>query len=520
MVPSKVTDKKMKELQKRLEKAKLGGGKERIDRQHKAGKMTARERIDKLLDPGSFMEFDALVEHRCTEFKMEKQKIPGDGVVTGYGTIDGRLVFVFSQDFTVFGGALGEMFGEKVTKIMDLALEAGAPVIGLNDSGGARIQEGVASLGAYGEIFYRNVIASGVIPQISAIMGPCAGGAVYSPAVTDFTLMVKNTSRMFITGPNVIKAVTGEVISFEELGGAMTHNIKSGVAQFAAENEAHCLQLIRELLSYLPSNNMEDAPFKEPTDDPLRMDPGLNELLPDDPTTPYDMKQAILSIADDHQFLEVHEHFAQNMVVGFIRLNGHSVGVVANQPNTLAGTLDINASDKCARFVRFCDAFNIPILTFMDVPGFLPGVDQEHRGIIRHGAKILFAYAEATAPKVTVITRKAIGGAYVVLGSKHLRADVVYAWPTAEMAVMGPEGAANIIFRDEIEKAKDPQSVRAEKIRQYREEFANPYLAAEKGWVDAIIEPRKIRPFLITSLERLQGKEETRPTKKHGTIPL
>lgn len=519
-MPSKVMNKKLKELRKRLEKAQLGGGKERIERQHKVGKMTARERIDKLLDPGSFMEFDALVEHRCTEFNMTKQKIPGDGVVTGYGTIDGRLVFVFSQDFTVFGGALGEMFGEKVTKIMDLAMEAGAPVIGLNDSGGARIQEGVASLGAYGEIFYRNVIASGVIPQISAIMGPCAGGAVYSPAVTDFTLMVKNTSRMFITGPNVIKAVTGEVISFEELGGAMTHNIKSGVAQFAAENEDHCLQLIRDLLSYLPSNNMENAPYVEPTDDPLRTDPGLEELLPDDPTTPYDMKQAILSVADNHQFLEVHEHFAQNMVVGFIRLNGHPIGVVANQPNYLAGTLDINASDKCARFVRFCDAFNIPILTFMDVPGFLPGVDQEHRGIIRHGAKILFAYAEATAPKVTVITRKAIGGAYVVLGSKHLRADVVYAWPTTEMAVMGPEGAANIIFRREIEKSKDPETTRAKKIAEYREQFANPYSGTVRGFIDEVIEPAMTRSRLIAAFDMLRTKRQALPRKKHGNCPL
>lgn len=519
-MPSEVMNKKLKELRKRLEKARMGGGKERIDRQHKAGKMTARERIDKLLDPGSFMEFDALVEHRVTEFKMDKQKIPGDGVVTGYGTIDGRLVFVFSQDFTVFGGALGEMFGEKVTKIMDLALEAGAPVIGLNDSGGARIQEGVASLGAYGEIFYRNVIASGVIPQISAIMGPCAGGAVYSPAVTDFTLMVKNTSRMFITGPNVIKAVTGEVISFEELGGAMAHNIKSGVAQFAAENEEHCLQLIRELLSYIPSNNMENPPIIEPTDDPLRSDPGLNELLPDDPTTPYDMKHAILSVADNNRFLEVHEHFAQNMVVGFIRLNGHPVGVVANQPNYLAGTLDIDASDKCARFVRFCDAFNIPILTFMDVPGFLPGVEQEHRGIIRHGAKILFAYAEATAPKVTVITRKAIGGAYVVLGSKHLRADVVYAWPSTEMAVMGPEGAANIIFRREIEKAKDPEAARAKRIAEYRERFANPYSGAVRGFIDEVIEPAVTRSRIIAALEMLRTKRQALPRKKHGNCPL
>jgi acetyl-CoA carboxylase carboxyltransferase component len=519
-MPSNVLKKKMKELERRLKRARLGGGKERIEKQHKAGKLTARERIDLLLDPGSFMEFDALVEHRCIEFGMNRKKIPGDGVVTGYGTIDGRLVFIFSQDFTVFGGALGEMFGEKVTKIMDLAMEAGAPVIGLNDSGGARIQEGVASLGAYGEIFYRNVLSSGVIPQISAIMGPCAGGAVYSPAVTDFTLMVKDTSRMFITGPNVIKAVTGEVISFEELGGAMTHNAKSGVAQFAAENEDHCFQLIRELLSYIPSNNMENPPFKEPTDDSQRTDSALNELLPDDPTVPYDMKEAIWSVADDHEFLEVHEHFAPNMVVGFIRLNGYPIGVVANQPNYLAGTIDIDASDKCARFVRFCDAFNIPILTFMDVPGFLPGVEQEHRGIIRHGAKILFAYSEATVPKVTVITRKAIGGAYVVLGSKHLRADVVYAWPTCELAVMGPEGAANIIFRREIEKAEDPEKTRAKKIAEYRERFANPYSGAVRGFIDEVIEPAITRSRLIAAFEMLRTKRQALPRKKHGNCPL
>lgn len=519
-MPSRVMKKKMEELQHRLDQARLGGGDERIRRQHAAGKLTARERIERLLDSGSFMEFDALVEHRCTEFDLDKEKIPGDGVVTGYGTINGRLVFIFSQDFTVFGGALGEMFGEKVAKTMDLAMEVGAPIIGLNDSGGARIQEGVASLGAYGEIFYRNVLASGVIPQISAIMGPCAGGAVYSPAVTDFTLMVKNTSHMFITGPNVIKAVTGEEISFEELGGALPHNVKSGIAQFAAEDEEQCFQIIRSLLSYLPSNNIEDPPYQQPTDDPKRTDSTLNDLLPDDPATPYDMKQAILSVADNRQFLEVHAHFAQNMVVGFIRLNGHSVGVVANQPSYLAGTLDIDASDKCARFVRFCDAFNIPVLTFMDVPGFLPGVDQEHRGIIRHGAKILFAYAEATAPKVTVITRKAIGGAYVVLGSKHLRADVVYAWPTCELAVMGPEGAANIIFRREIEKSKTPETMRAKKIEEYRERFANPYSGAVRGFIDEVIEPAVTRPRVIAAFEMLRTKRQALPRKKHGNIPL
>jgi len=519
-MPSEAMEKRLKDLQARKARARLGGGKERIERQHAAGKLTARERIERLLDPGSFVEFDMLVEHRCTEFGMDRRRIPGDGVITGYGTIDGRLVFVFSHDFTVFGGALGEMFGMKVAKIMDLALETGAPVIGLNDSGGARIQEGVASLGAYGEIFYRNVMASGVIPQISAIMGPCAGGAVYSPAVTDFTIMVKNTSHMFITGPNVIKAVTGESVTFEELGGAMAHNAKSGVAHFAAENEEHCFQIIRELLSYLPSNNMEDPPHQETGDDPGRTDPALNDLLPDDPTKPYDMKRVILSVADNHKFLEVHQHFAQNMVVGFIRLNGHPTGVVANQPSVLAGTLDIDASDKCARFVRFCDAFNIPILTFMDVPGFLPGVDQEHRGIIRHGAKILFAYAEATVPKVTVITRKAIGGAYVVLGSRHLRADVLYAWPTCELAVMGAEGAANIIFRREIASSPDPEKTRAEKIAEYRERFANPYKAAALGFIDDVIEPAQTRPRVLAAFEMLRTKRQSLPHKKHGNIPL
>jgi len=516
-MPSEVMEKRLEDLRARKARARLGGGKERIKRQHAAGKLTARERIERLLDPGSFVEFDALVEHRCTEFGMDKRRIPGDGVVTGYGTINGRLVFIFSHDFTVFGGALGEMFGMKVSKIMDLALETGAPVIGLNDSGG---QEGVASLGAYGEIFYRNVMASGVIPQISAIMGPCAGGAVYSPAVTDFTIMVKGTSHMFITGPNVIKAVTGEEVSFEELGGAMAHNTKSGVAHFAAEDEEHCFQIIRELLSYLPSNNMEDPPYQETGDDPGRTDPSLNELLPDDPTKPYDMKRVILSVADNNKFLEVHQHFAQNLVVGFIRLNGHPTGVVANQPSVLAGTLDIDASDKCARFVRFCDAFNIPILTFMDVPGFLPGVNQEHGGIIRHGAKILYAYAEATVPKVTVITRKAIGGAYVVLGSRHLRADVVYAWPTCELAVMGAEGAANIIFRREIAASPNPEKTRAEKIAEYKERFANPYKAAALGFIDDVIEPAQTRPRIIAAFEMLRTKRQSLPRKKHGNIPL
>jgi len=502
------------------EEAKLGGGRDRIDKQHEKGKLSARERIDMLLDQGSFVELDPFVVHQCTDFGMDKQKILGDGVVTGYGTIDGRLVYVFSQDFTVFGGSLGEMFAKKVCKMMDLAMKVGAPVVGLNDSGGARIQEGVASLAGYGDIFFKNVIASGVIPQISAIMGPCAGGAVYSPALTDFIVMVKGTSHMFITGPEVIKTVLGQEATFEELGGAEVHNTTSGVAHFISNNEEECLQTIRKLLSYLPSNNMEDPPVAESGDDPNRVDEHLAEIIPDDPDKPYDVKKVISSIVDNGEFFEVQALWAPNIVVGFARLNGRSVGIVANQPKSYAGALDINSSTKGGRFVRFCDAFNIPIITFEDVPGFLPGIEQEHGGIIRHGSKLLYAYCEATVPKITVILRKAYGGAYDVMGSKHSRADINYAWPTAETAVMGPRGAINIIFRKEIAEAKDREKKLQELIRQYREKFASPYIAAQKGYIDDVIEPAETRPKLISALEMLATKREARPPKKHANIPL
>ncbi len=513
-------EKKIQTLRELKEKAKLGGGKDRIEKQHRQGKLTARERIDLLLDPDSFVELDTFVIHRCHDFGMDKKVIPGDGVVTGYGRIDGRLVYVFSQDFTVFGGSLGEMFALKITKVMDLALQNGAPLIGLNDSGGARIQEGVVSLGGYAEIFFRNVIASGVIPQISAIMGPCAGGAVYSPAMTDFIFMVDKTSHMFITGPDVIKTVTGEIVSFEDLGGAVTHNTKSGVAQFLAESEEACLQKIRELLSYIPSNNLDDPPRIEPNDDPNRMDEELIDIIPDDPNKPYDMKDIITRIVDNGEFFEVHPYWAQNIVVGFARLNGYPIGIVGNQPNHLAGCLDINSSTKGARFVRFCDAFNIPLLTFEDVPGFLPGTYQEYGGIIRNGAKLLYAFCEATVPKMTVITRKAYGGAYDVMNSKHIRADINFAWPSAEIAVMGSQGAVNIIFRKELSKAEDPKKKREELIEAYREKFASPYIAAQRGYVDDVIEPQETRPKLISALESLLNKRESRPAKKHGNIPL
>lgn len=511
---------RIEQLRRMREQARLGGGQERIDRQHAKGKLTARERIDKLLDPGSFRELDMFVTHRATGFGVEKQKYLGDSVVTGWGTIDGRLVYVFSQDFTVFGGSLSEVHAEKVCKIMDLAMKNGAPVIGLNDSGGARIQEGVVSLAGYAYIFLRNVLASGVIPQISAILGPCAGGAVYSPAMTDFILMVKNTSHMFITGPEVIKAVTREEVTFEELGGALTHASKSGVAHFAAEDEEHCLGLIRRLLSYIPQNNLEDPPFVPSADPEDRVDPELGRLIPDSPTKPYDMKEIIRRVVDDGTFLEVHEHWAQNIVVGFARLGGFSVGIVANQPLVLAGVLDIDASRKAARFVRFCDAFNIPLVTFVDVPGFLPGVDQEHNGIILNGAKLLWAYCEATVPKITVITRKAYGGAYDVMSSKHIRGDISYAWPTAEIAVMGPEGAVNIVFRKQIATAEDPEAERQRLVREYREQFANPYVAAARGYVDDVIEPQETRPRLIDALKMLRNKRDANPPKKHGNIPL
>jgi acetyl-CoA carboxylase carboxyltransferase component len=510
----------VEELRQLRAKSQLGGGDERIAKQKSAGKMTARERIDLLLDKGSFREIDAFVLHRETNLDMMENRILGDSVVTGWGTIDGRLVYVFSQDFTVFGGSLSQVHAEKVCKIMDMAMRNGAPVIGINDSGGARIQEGVVSLGGYADIFLRNTLASGVVPQISAIMGPCAGGAVYSPALTDFIFMVKNTSHMFITGPDVVKTVTGEDATFEELGGAMTHNQTSGVAHMAANSEADCLYLIREMFSYLPSNNMEDPPFTPDKDDPLRTEAALDSLIPDNPNKPYDIKDAIHMIVDNGDFYEIHEHFAKNIVVGFARLGGYSVGIVANQPMVLAGVLDIDASEKAGRFVRFCDCFNIPLIVFEDVPGFLPGIDQEHGGIIRHGAKLLYAFCEATVPKITVVTRKAYGGAYCVMNSKHIRADLNLAWPTAEIAVMGPDGAVNIIFRRELAEADNPDTRKTELVEDYRERFANPYAAARRGYIDDVIEPSQTRPRLINALNMLQNKRDNNPPKKHGNIPL
>ncbi len=513
-------EKKMKELKRRVKLAEQGGGLERIEKRHKAGMLTARERINCLLDEGTFQEMDRLVVHDSHDFGMEKKRIYGDGVVTGYGTIEGRTIYVFAQDFTVFGGSLSSANAAKICKIMDLSMKVGAPIIGLNDSGGARIQEGVESLGGYADIFLRNTLASGVVPQISAIMGPCAGGAVYSPAITDFIIMTKGISNMFITGPDVIKAVTHEDVSMEELGGAETHSTLSGVAHFAAEDEEQTFVLIRELLSFLPDNNMEDSPEKETTDPSDRSSTDLNSIVPDDPNLPYDIRLLIREVLDDLYFLEVQEHYAKNIVVGFGRLGGKSVGIVANQPDHLAGVLDINSSDKGARFVRFCDAFNIPLITFEDVPGFLPGVAQEHGGIIRHGAKLLYAFAEATVPKITLITRKSYGGAYCVMASKHIRADINYAYPTAEIAVMGPEGAVNIIYRRELKGAKDTESLRQDKIREFREKFANPYIACEKGFVDEIIEPRFTRSKLIAALRMLENKRDKNPPKKHGNIPL
>ncbi len=510
----------LERLEELEREAELGGGEERIAKQHQAGKLTARERIHALLDPGSFVELDKFKTHRCSDFEMEKKRIPGDGVVTGWGTIDGRIVYVFSQDFTVFGGSLSGAFAEKVCKIMDLAMRNGAPVIGLNDSGGARIQEGVVSLAGYADIFLRNVLASGVIPQISAIMGPCAGGAVYSPAMTDFIFMVKNVSYMFITGPEVIRAVTHEEVTKEELGGAVTHNSRSGVAHFAAENDRECLRMIRRLLSYLPSNNLDDPPIIATADDPARKDPELDQVVPDNPNKPYDMRQIIRSVLDERDFFEVQEAFAQNILIGFGRLDGQPVGIVANQPAYLAGCLDIDASVKAGRFVRFCDCFNIPIVTFVDVPGFLPGIAQEHGGIIKHGAMLLYAYCEATVPKVTVITRKAYGGAYDVMSSKHIRGDLNFAYPTAEIAVMGPEGAVNIIFRNEIENAPDAERERERLVAEYRRTFANPFKAAELGYVDAIIRPADTREVLIGALKTLRNKRDRNPPKKHGNIPL
>ena len=515
-----IEEKQLKELRRIHGKAEVAGGEEAIERQHARGKLTARERIDLLLDPGSFVETDKLARHRATELGMAKNRPYTDGVVTGWGTIDGRKVFVYSQDFTVFGGSLGEVMAEKICKVMDLAASVGAPVIGLNDSGGARIQEGAASLAGFGTIFDRNVRFSGVIPQISAIMGPCAGGAVYSPAVTDFTYMVKETSHMFITGPEVIKTVTGEDVSFEELGGAMTHASRSGMASFVSEDEEECLQQIRYLLSFLPSNNMEDPPAYAPTDDPMRRVEELNAIIPDSPKEPYDMKDVVRGVVDGGEFYEVFPLWAMNIVIGFARLDGRSVGIVANQPKVLAGTLDIESSEKAARFIRFCDAFNIPLVTFVDVPGFLPGAAQEYGGIIRRGAKLLYAFTEATVPRVTVITRKAYGGAYVVMNSKHIRADVSFAWPTAEIAVMGSGGAVNIIHRREIKDSDDPEATRTKLIEQYEKKFSNPYRAAERGYVDDVIEPATTRVRLIQSLRMLQTKREQVPARKHGNIPL
>jgi propionyl-CoA carboxylase beta chain len=515
------SEERIKELIELNAQAELGGGQDKIDSQHQKGKLTARERIAHLLDKDTFEEFDKFVVHRCTDFDMGKQKIFGDGVVTGYGRINGRLVYVFSQDFTVFGGSLSGPFGEKVCKVMDLALRNGAPMIGLNDSGGARIQEGVVSLGSYGEIFRRNVISSGIIPQISVIMGPCAGGAVYSPAITDFVIMVEKTSHMFITGPQVIKAVTHEEVEPEALGGAIRHNSTSGVAHLAAKDDRQALEMVRELLSFLPQNCYEKPPIKETQDDPNRIDMGLRTIIPENPRTPYDMKKIILSVVDDRHFFETQRLYAQNMITGFARLNGMPVGIVANQPRFLAGCLDINASDKCARFVRFCDCFNVPVVTFVDVPGFLPGVAQEHGGIIRHGAKIIYAYCDATVPLVTVITRKAYGGAYDVMGSKHHGGDINFAYPTAEIAVMGPDGAVPIVFRNQIKASKEPEKTRQELVEEYRRTFASPYKAAELGYIDEIILPEYTRPKLIRALESLRTKSDVRRLpKRHGSIPL
>jgi propionyl-CoA carboxylase beta chain len=513
---------RMDELHRISAEAEAGGGPERREREHKAGKLTARERIHLLLDEGTFEELDKFVRHGCVDFGMQEQRPAGDGFVTGFGRIDGRLVYVFAQDFTVFGGSLSEANAQKICKIMDLAMRVGAPVIGLNDSGGARIQEGVASLAGYADIFLRNTLASGVIPQISAIMGPCAGGAVYSPAITDFIFMTRETSYMFVTGPDVLKTVTHEEVTKQELGGAMTHNATSGVAHFVSRDDADCLAMIRELMSFLPSNNVEDPPHRAATDSPTRRDDSLNTLVPADPQLPYDMKDVIHTIVDEGYFFEIHEHYAKNIVVGFARLDGRPVGIVGNQPAYLAGVLDINASVKGARFVRFCDAFNIPLITFEDVPGFLPGTQQEFGGIIRHGAKLLFAFAEATVPKITVITRKAYGGAYCVMASKHIRTDANFAWPTAEIAVMGPEGAVNIVYKRELDKAPESERerLRQEKIAEFRERFANPFVAAERGYIDAVIEPAETRARIITSLRALENKRDTNPKKKHGNIPL
>jgi acetyl-CoA/propionyl-CoA carboxylase carboxyl transferase subunit len=510
----------LERLEAMHEEARLGGGEARIERQHEKGKLTARERIAYLLDPGTFHEIDPFVTHRATQFGLEERRTPGDSVVTGWGEIDGRLVYVFAQDFTVMGGSVGEVHGKKVCKVLDLALENGAPIIGINDSGGARIQEGVDSLDAYGEIFYRNTMASGVIPQLSVIAGPCAGGAVYSPALTDFVFMVEDIGYMFITGPDVIRSVTQEEVSAEALGGADVHSRQSGVAHFSRASEEETFDLVRQFLSYLPSNNAEDPPYVPPVDPPDRVDPGLDTIVPEDPSEAYDMREIVERLVDEGTFLEVHERFATNLMVGFARLGGYVVGIVAQQPPVLAGVLDIDAADKGARFIRFCDCFNIPLITLVDTPGFLPGVEQEHGGIIRHGAKMIYAYAEASVPKISVITRKAYGGAYIVMSSKALRGDVCFAWPGAEIAVMGPRGAVNIIFRKELQEAEDPEALREELVEEYRREFAHPYVAARRGYLDDVITPRNTRSRLIRVLEMLQNKRVQRPARKHGSIPL
>ena len=511
---------KLTELQYRRSKIENGGGEAKIKKQHDSGKMTARERISALMDEGSFVEVDAFVSHRCTEFGMDAVEVPGEGVVTGYGTVDGRLVFVYSQDFTVIGGSLGEMHAKKICKAMDMAAKMGAPIIGMNDSGGARIQEGLDALSGFGEIFYRNTVNSGVIPQISVIMGPCAGGAVYSPAITDFIFMVDKTSKMFITGPQVIQSVTGEEVSAEELGGSGVHASKSGVCHFTAPDDAECIEKIKKLLSYLPSNNLEQAPYEETNDDINRLSEKLTEIVPDEPNRAYDVKEVIAEIVDNGEFFEIQEQFATNIVIGYARMNGETVGIVANQPKVKAGSLDCDSSDKAARFVRTCDSFNIPIVTLTDTPGYFPGVDQEHGGIIRHGAKLLYAYSEATVPKVNVILRKAYGGAYIAMSSKHLDTDVVMAWPTAEIAVMGPEGAANIIFKNDIKESDDPIAERAAKIQEYKDKFATPFMAAQRGFVDDVIEPDSTRPRIIAALEMLRSKRDARPAKKHGNLPV
>ena len=520
MAVERKIDSKLERLNELRDQSRRGGGEKRIQQQHDKGKLTARERVNLLLDEGTFTEIDSFVTHRATDFGMAEKKMPGDAVITGYGKVDGRQIFVFAQDFTVFGGSVSEVVGQKICKVLDLSMKTGSPVVGLNDSGGARIHEGVMSLYAYGEIFLRNTLASGVVPQLSVILGPSAGGAVYSPAITDFVFMVRNISQMYITGPDVIKEVTGEVVTHDELGGALTHSSRSGVAHFVSESEDDCLAQVRRLLGFLPSNNMEDPPRVQTLDDPARMDEGLSHVIPDEPNKPYDIRDVVMRVVDDEDFLEVQQDFAPNIVVGFAHLDGRSVGIVGNQPAYLAGVLDINASVKASRFVRFCDCFNIPLITFVDVPGFMPGTEQEYGGIIRHGAKLLYAYAEATVPKISVMTRKAYGGAYIVMSSKHLRGDVNLAWPSAEIAVMGPEGAVKIVFREELAKAENAEVTQSHLVEEFRDKFANPYVAASMGYLDDVIDPRETRPRLISALNMLQNKRDTLPPKKHGNIPL